>query len=181
MPVRPGQLYDGGTLLARLRLRESEREMIPFLMTEASQAIRKWCGQRDFVRQTYMQEYLPDLNGYCMLEQMPVNNVLRVRGYAADGPDDHRQPGQFRASLGQLLHDGQWYDEYADLYRAGPEFGQLRGGLPDAISVRQLPDGQSALRGGRVGRRLVGLTKPTLRAVSVDGSGHERNQSGGLN
>ena len=55
------------TLLARLRLRESEREMIPFLVTEASQAVVKWCGQRDFIRQTYVQEYVPDLNGYCIL------------------------------------------------------------------------------------------------------------------
>jgi hypothetical protein len=69
-------------LLARLRLRESEREMLSFLITECSNAIRKWCGQRDFVRQIYTQEYLPDLNGYCMLEQMPVNNVLRVRGFS---------------------------------------------------------------------------------------------------
>ena len=34
------------TLLARLRLRESEREMLPFLITQCSDAIRKWCGQR---------------------------------------------------------------------------------------------------------------------------------------
>jgi hypothetical protein len=97
------------TLLARLRLRESEREMIPFLVTEASQAVVKWCGQRDFIRQTYVQEYVPDLNGYCMLEQMPVNNVLRVRGYSQTVLTITAATSAFQQAWVNFSTSGQWY------------------------------------------------------------------------
>ena len=84
--------------------------MMPFLMTEASQAICKWCGQRDFIRQTYMQEYLPDLNGYVMLEQMPVNNVLRVRGYAQTVLTITARAASFVQAWVSFTTTGQWYD-----------------------------------------------------------------------
>lgn len=98
------------TLLARLRLRESEREMIPFLTTEASQAVCKWCGQRDFIRQTYTQEYLPDLNGYVMLEQMPVNNVLRVRGFSQTVLTITASPASFVQAWVSFSTSGEWYN-----------------------------------------------------------------------
>jgi hypothetical protein len=96
-------------LLARLRLRESEREMLSFLIGECSDAIRKWCGQRDFVRQTYVQEYVPDLNGYCMLEQMPINNVLRVRGYSQTVLTITGQPSAFQQAWVNFSTTGDWY------------------------------------------------------------------------
>ena len=98
------------TLPARLRLRESEREMIPFLTTEASQAVCKWCGQRDFIRQTYTQEYLPDLNGYVMLEQMPVNNVTRVRGYSQTVLTITASPASYVQAWVSFTTTGQWYN-----------------------------------------------------------------------
>ena len=55
--------------------------MITLLKAEASDAIRKWCGQRDFNQQDYSEEYSPELNGYVALKQMPVNVVKRIRGY----------------------------------------------------------------------------------------------------
>jgi hypothetical protein len=97
------------TLLAPLRLRESEREMITQLKSECSQAIRKWCGQRDFNRQTYVQEYVPDLNGYCALEQMPVNNVLRVRGYSQTILTITAQPSAFQQAWVSFSTTGDWY------------------------------------------------------------------------
>jgi hypothetical protein len=98
------------TLLANLRLKEREREMLPFLVTEASQAICKWCGQRDFVVQKYVQEYLPDINGYVMLEQMPIINVIRVRGFSRTVLTITADPTAYVQAWVSFTTSGQWYD-----------------------------------------------------------------------
>jgi hypothetical protein len=97
------------TVLAPLRLKEVEREMITLLKAEASDAIRKWCGQRDFTRQTYTEEYVPELNGYCALRQMPVNNVTRIRGYLQTVMTISAQPGAFQHAWISYQTSGDWY------------------------------------------------------------------------
>lgn len=97
------------TLLAPLRLRETEREMITLLKAEASDTIRKWCGQRDFTRQTYTEEHTAELNGQVALRQMPVNNVTRIRGYPQTILTITAQPGAFSHAWVSYTTTGDWY------------------------------------------------------------------------
>ncbi len=66
-------------LLAVLRLNTTQLEAIPTLITVASAAIRKWCMDRDFTQQTYTEEYLVALNGEIRLNQVPINQILRIQ------------------------------------------------------------------------------------------------------
>ena len=50
------------------------------LVTAASRIVRRHCGGRDFNRQTYVEEYLPSLDGRVALRQLPVNAVRKVEG-----------------------------------------------------------------------------------------------------
>lgn len=52
----------------------------PTLISAASDVVRRFCGNRDFVRRTYTDEYTPALDGSVMLRQLPVNQVLKVEG-----------------------------------------------------------------------------------------------------
>lgn len=96
------------TLLNPLRLKESEREMIGMLKAEASDAVRKFCGQRDFTRQTYSEEYSAELNGYVALNQMPVNNVLRIRGYLQTAMIVTANNPSFSSAFVQWTTSGDW-------------------------------------------------------------------------
>jgi hypothetical protein len=97
------------TLLAPLRLKPTEREMLWPLKAEASDAIRKWCGQRDFTRQTYTEEYIAALNGYVSLRQMPVNNVLRIRGYQQTVLSITGNQSSFAQAWVSFTTSGDWY------------------------------------------------------------------------
>lgn len=52
---------------------------LPRLISSATQAIRRFCMDRDFVRRTYTDVFPVALNGYIRLPQIPVNQVLRVQ------------------------------------------------------------------------------------------------------
>ena len=54
-------------------------------ITEASQTVCRWCGDRDFTRQTYDETYRPSLEGTVELKQIPVNSVIRVSGGRTTG------------------------------------------------------------------------------------------------
>lgn len=97
------------TLLAPLRLLESEREMITTLKAEASDAIRKFCS-RDFNRQTYTEECSPELNGFIALNQMPVNNVTRIRGYLGTALTITASSSTYQSAWVSWLTTGEWYD-----------------------------------------------------------------------
>jgi hypothetical protein len=97
------------TLLAPLRLKTTEREMITLLKSEASDAIRKWCNQRDFTRKTYTEEYVAELNGYVALRQMPVNNVTRIRGYQQTALAISADSGVNQQAWVSWTSTGDWY------------------------------------------------------------------------
>jgi hypothetical protein len=97
------------TLLAPLRLKGTEREMIWLLKTEASDAIRKYCGQRDFTRKTYTEEYVAELNGWVALRQMPVNNVTRIRGYKQTVLSITAAPSVNQQAWVTMTTSGDWY------------------------------------------------------------------------
>jgi hypothetical protein len=50
------------------------------LVTAASRLIQRYCGGRMFVRATYVEEYIPALDGRVALRQFPVQAVLKVEG-----------------------------------------------------------------------------------------------------
>lgn len=47
-------------------------------ISAASQSVGNWCGGRDFVRKTYTEDYRAELDGRVLLNQYPVNRVLRI-------------------------------------------------------------------------------------------------------
>ena len=67
------QLAAGGRILTT-----AQSAALASKITEASSAVRRWCGDRDFTRQTYDEAYRPSLDGFVELRQVPVNRVLRV-------------------------------------------------------------------------------------------------------
>src|SRR5208282_1561684 len=68
--------YDyAAAALAGVRLTDSQRDFLPYAIAAASKRWRRWCSDRDFTQQTYV-DYLPfALEGYCRLPQIPVNQV----------------------------------------------------------------------------------------------------------
>lgn len=95
--------------LTRLRLSREERDNLPFLVTVASDAVVKWCGQRDFIRQTYTEEYIAELDGNVMLRQYPVNNVTRIRGYPQTVLCISASPTQYQHAWVSYTTTGDWY------------------------------------------------------------------------
>ena len=68
--------------LAGNRLTDSQRDFLPYAISAASKWWRRWCRDRDFNQQTYI-DYYPVMNdGYCRLAQVPINQVLRVQSHA---------------------------------------------------------------------------------------------------
>jgi hypothetical protein len=65
--------------LVGMRLTDAQRDFLPYAIAAASKRWRRWCMDRDFNQQTYV-DYLPvALNGYCRLPQIPVNQIIRVQ------------------------------------------------------------------------------------------------------
>lgn len=64
--------------LADYTLSATQIEFLPNTITAASNAVKRWCGDRDFVQQTYVEEYDIKLDGSIMLNQPP-NWISRVQ------------------------------------------------------------------------------------------------------
>lgn len=95
--------------LTRTRLSREERDFLPTLVTIASDEIVKWCGQRDFIRQTYTEEYTAELDGRVMLRQMPVNNVTRIMGYPQTVLCITGDTGSMQQAWISYSTTGDWY------------------------------------------------------------------------
>jgi hypothetical protein len=95
--------------LSRLRLSRDERNFLAALVTVASDTIVKWCGQRDFVRQTYTEEYTAELNGYVALRQFPVNAVSRIRSYPQTVLNITGSPSSMQQAWVSYTTTGDWY------------------------------------------------------------------------
>ncbi len=65
-------------LLASLTLTPAQLEMIPTLITAASNAIRSWCNRR-FDQAVYVETCPVELNGTIRLKNPPINQILRVQ------------------------------------------------------------------------------------------------------
>ncbi len=65
-------------LLASLVLTPAQLEMIPTLITAASNAIRSWCN-RDFTQAVYREDCPVELNGTIRLRNPPINQITRVQ------------------------------------------------------------------------------------------------------
>jgi hypothetical protein len=95
---------------SRLRLTDLERDFVSTtILQAASDTVRKWCGQRDFTRTTYVEEQVAELNGQVALKQMPVNNVLRIRGYPQTVLNITASPSSFQQAWVSYSTTGDWY------------------------------------------------------------------------
>ena len=71
--------YAAGALAA-IPLSPAQQAFVPQAIAAASQAVRRFCMDRDFTQQTYTGVILPvALDGYVRLPQIPINQVLRVQ------------------------------------------------------------------------------------------------------
>ena len=64
--------------LSDFALTSTQIEFLPSTITAASNAVKRWCGDRDFIQQTYVEEYSISLDGSIMLNQPP-NWVSRIQ------------------------------------------------------------------------------------------------------
>ncbi len=60
-------------------LSNSQLDFLPYLISAASNSIRRWCFDRNFDLRTYCQIYPIALDGSVRLYQVPVNQVTRVQ------------------------------------------------------------------------------------------------------
>lgn len=66
--------------LAAYPFTAAQLAFVPSAITAASNEIRRWCMDRDFTQMTYTGEiYQVTLNGYVRLNQIPVNQIIRVQ------------------------------------------------------------------------------------------------------
>ena len=54
-------------------------DFLPYAITLVSNAIKRYCGDRDFVQQDYVKEYEVYLDGTIMVDQLPLNQVKRIQ------------------------------------------------------------------------------------------------------
>lgn len=64
--------------LSDYTLTSTQIEFLPNTITAASNAVSRWCGDRDFIQQNYIEEYDINLDGTVMLNQPP-NWVSRIQ------------------------------------------------------------------------------------------------------
>ena len=64
--------------LSDYSLTATQIEFLPNTITAASNAVRRWCGDRDFIQQNYVEEYQVSLDGTVMLNQPP-NWINRIQ------------------------------------------------------------------------------------------------------
>jgi hypothetical protein len=65
--------------LTDVGLSAAQVEWLPYAVAGASKSIRRFCGDRDFNRWTYTKEFTPASDGQIRLDQIPVNQILRVQ------------------------------------------------------------------------------------------------------
>lgn len=65
---------------ASLGLTDTQRDILPFIVTGASGAARRFCQGRNFDQRTYTEFHNVALNGQVRLFQPPVQNITRVQG-----------------------------------------------------------------------------------------------------
>lgn len=77
--------YDyAAAALAGTRLTDAQRDFLPYAIAAASKRWRRWCMDRDFNQQTYIEYFRVALNGYIRLNQVPVNQIIRVQAQLDD-------------------------------------------------------------------------------------------------
>lgn len=64
--------------LSDYTLTPTQIEFLPSTITAASNAVKRWCGDRDFIQQDYVEEYDITLYGTVMLNQPP-NYIKRIQ------------------------------------------------------------------------------------------------------
>jgi hypothetical protein len=65
--------------LSDYTLTGTQIEFLPNTITAASNAVKRWCGDRDFIQQSYAEQYQVNLDGSIMLNQPP-NWITRIQG-----------------------------------------------------------------------------------------------------
>lgn len=66
--------------LADTTLSQAQVDFLPYAIQSSCKFIKRYCGDRDFIQKTYVKEYMPALDGQVRLDQIPVNQVIRVQG-----------------------------------------------------------------------------------------------------
>lgn len=54
-------------------------DFLPYAITLVSNAVKRYCGDRDFAQQDYTKEYDIYLDGTIMVDQLPLNQVKRIQ------------------------------------------------------------------------------------------------------
>ncbi len=65
--------------LSGVSFSDAQRDNVPYLVAAASQAVRRFCQDRNFDLRTYVESYPVTLDGFVRLYQVPVNQVIRVQ------------------------------------------------------------------------------------------------------
>lgn len=78
------------------------------VVTGASGICQRFCNDRDFVRATYTEEYRPALDGLVALNQVPVNQVLKVEGERDSALSITCDPTQATSAWVAFTQTGDW-------------------------------------------------------------------------
>lgn len=146
-PASPPDLISGAycaQMLQALLLSGAQLEQVPQLITAASQAVRRWCGDRDFSQLQYTEEYTVAWDGRVRLNQIPVNQVLRVQGELDDAIQVTLSNPQASNAWAQFAITG---DYTSGQTITGLNLVSIIGGVQATASIpwASLPNGPSSL------------------------------------
>lgn len=65
--------------LASYTFNLAQLDFLPYALTLVSSAVKRYCGDRDFVQQDYVEEHDVYLDGTIMVSQLPLNQIKRVQ------------------------------------------------------------------------------------------------------
>lgn len=65
--------------MSEIGLSDTQRDFLPYLISAASQAVRRYCFDRHFDLRPLVETYSVSLDGYVRLYQIPVQQILRVQ------------------------------------------------------------------------------------------------------
>lgn len=105
---------------------------LPNAISAASQAVGNWCGNRDFVRATYERIYTTSLDGRVLLDQIPVNRVLRVAGTRAQALVISASQSTYQRATAVFSTTGDWD---SGLTITGLELDWIAGGTPGTTTL----------------------------------------------
>lgn len=90
-----------------LGLSDSQRDTLPYLLSGASQAVRRWCFERNFDQRTYT-EFADVVQGVVRLLQPPVQVIQRVQGQPQLALTIQNTSSSIQAAQAYFATTGTW-------------------------------------------------------------------------